>query len=255
MTPAPDGSTTGTAPTGSARERARAAFTADLLAAARRQVAEVGAAQLSLRGVARELGVASSAVYRYVDSRDALLTLLLIEAFDEVGDACERAFAAARDGGASAGEAWLAVARAFRSWATDHRHAYELAYGTPVPGYVAPADTTPHATRVWGVLGRLVIAAGLDGDLAPFVPAAQVRGLVEPGVLAFAGGLADGRDVPADVEEGVVRSVVLFDALVGAVSTELFGHLRGVTTDADRLFDVTVAAAATGVGLTLGPRA
>jgi len=240
---------------GTPRERARATFTADLLAAARRQVAEVGAAQLSLRGVARELGVASSAVYRYVDSRDALLTLLLIEAFDEVGTACETAFAQTSGAGASAGETWVAVARAFRAWALEHRHSYELAYGTPVPGYVAPADTTSHATRVWGVLGRLVIAAGLDGDLAPLSPPADVRGLVTPGVLAFAGGLGDGGPGEAglDVEEGVVRSVVLFDALVGAVSTELFGHLHGVTTDADRLFGVTIAAVATGVGLTSRP--
>ncbi|MDM7854228.1 TetR/AcrR family transcriptional regulator [Cellulomonas alba] len=242
---------------GSARERARATFTADLLAAARRQVAEVGAAQLSLRGVARELGVASSAVYRYVDSRDALLTLLLIEAFDDGGAACETAFARARAAGASAGETWIAVARAFRAWATEHRHAYELAYGTPVPGYVAPQDTVSHATRVWGVLGRVIVAAAADGDLAPLVPPADVRGLVSPAVLEFAGSLADdGRAAPGtDAEEGVVRSVVLFDALVGAVSTELFGHLHGVTTDADRLFDVTIAAAATGVGLVLRPAA
>src|SRR5690606_10050030 len=74
-----------------ARERARAQFTEDLLAAARVRLATDGAAGLSLRAVARDLGVASSAVYRYVPSRDALLTLLILEAYDAVGAGSERA--------------------------------------------------------------------------------------------------------------------------------------------------------------------
>src|SRR3954447_25155203 len=86
------------------RERARAEFMADLLAAARARVREDGAAQLSLRAVARDLGVASSAVYRYVESRDALLTALIIEAFDAAGSACERAAEQARSGGADPGQ-------------------------------------------------------------------------------------------------------------------------------------------------------
>src|SRR6478752_4533092 len=99
------------------RERARAGFMADLLAAARARVRQDGAAELSLRAVARDLGVASSAVYRYVDSRDALLTLLIIEAFDAAGSACENAAAEAQARGAEPAQVWLAVARAFRSWA------------------------------------------------------------------------------------------------------------------------------------------
>src|SRR5690606_39111362 len=87
----------------SAREIARARFTAALLDAARARLATDGAAGLSLRAVARDLGVASSAVYRYVDSRDALLTLLVVEAYDEVGAACEAAAERARADGATPG--------------------------------------------------------------------------------------------------------------------------------------------------------
>ena len=74
-----------------ARARARIELTEEIKAAGRRQLAEVGAADLSLRAVARELGMVSSAVYRYVASRDDLLTLLLVDAYDALGQAVEDA--------------------------------------------------------------------------------------------------------------------------------------------------------------------
>ena len=77
-----------------ARDRARAELMSELLAAARARLVSEGSAALSLRAVARDLGMASSAVYRYVPSRDALLTLLIIEAYDAVGQVAEEAAAA-----------------------------------------------------------------------------------------------------------------------------------------------------------------
>jgi AcrR family transcriptional regulator len=75
----------------SARQRVREAVRADIVAEARRQLAEVGAGALSLRSVARELGMASSAMYRYFPSRDDLLTTLIVEAYDALGEAAELA--------------------------------------------------------------------------------------------------------------------------------------------------------------------
>src|SRR3954465_9615844 len=106
-----------------ARERARADVMAELLAAARARLVTEGAAELSLRAVARDLGMASSAVYRYVESRDALLTLLIIEAYDAVGHVAEEAAGRAEQGPAAA---WLAVARAVRGWALDQPYSFEL---------------------------------------------------------------------------------------------------------------------------------
>jgi AcrR family transcriptional regulator len=74
-----------------ARERARAEITREITEAARRHLAIDGAAALSLRAIARDLGMASSAVYRYVASRDDLLTRLIIEAYDSLGAAAEKA--------------------------------------------------------------------------------------------------------------------------------------------------------------------
>src|SRR5487761_1561765 len=74
-----------------ARERARAELTREIKEEARRQLVAAGADGLSLRAVARELGMASSALYRYFPSRDDLLTALIIDAYNALGEQVQRA--------------------------------------------------------------------------------------------------------------------------------------------------------------------
>lgn len=235
-----------------ARARARAEFTADLLAAARTRLVADGAAGLSVRAVARDLGVASSAVYRYVESRDALLTLLIIETYDQVGSVCEEAADAARAAGAPPAQVLLEVARAFRRWALADPRSFELVYGTPVPGYAAPQDTVEHALRIWAVIVAILLEAQADGTLAP-VGVAVGTGLVEPGAVEFGEGVVAARDLQDAVgqwgEVDVVRAFTLFAGLVGAVTVELFGHLHRAAADLARVFDAMVALTASGVGL------
>ena len=150
-------------PAATTRQRVRAELTAEITDAARRQLAEVGAAALSLRAVAREVGMVSSAVYRYFPSRDDLLTRLIIDGYDSVGAAAERA----DDPSAAPRDRWLAVCRAVRAWAHAHPHEYGLLYGSPVPGYAAPPDTIPAAARVGLVLGGILRAAADAGELVP----------------------------------------------------------------------------------------
>ena len=129
-----------------ARDRARAEVTRQILDAARRHLATDGASGLSLRAIARELGVSSSAVYRYVASRDELLTRLMVAAYDALGVAAETAEAAvARD---DLPGRWAAVCHAVRAWARAHPHEYALVYGTPVPGYAAVSATIAPAARI-----------------------------------------------------------------------------------------------------------
>ena len=138
-----DAPMTTTAPT--ARARARAEITDEIKSVARRQLAEQGSAALSLRAVAREVGMVSSAVYRYFPSRDDLLTVLIVDAYDAVGAAAEQALAARRRGGVVS--RWVGVSAAIRTWALAHPHEYALIYGSPVPGYAAPQDTIDPAAR------------------------------------------------------------------------------------------------------------
>ncbi|WP_028046004.1 TetR/AcrR family transcriptional regulator [Cellulomonas sp. URHE0023] len=232
-----------TAPT--ARERARAEVMTDLLAAARARLVTEGAAALSLRAVARDLGMASSAVYRYVESRDALLTLLIIEAYDAVGLVAEEAVARAPEDPAAA---WLEVARSVRGWALEQPYSFELIYGTPVRGYRAPEDTVLPAVRIWGVIVGLVMRAWSEGTLTSAGPDFDPRGRLAPEVFAFVG-IQDPAEVPDDIARSAARSATLFTSLIGAISVELFGHLHRVAGDFPRLFDVTIATAAAGVGL------
>jgi AcrR family transcriptional regulator len=211
----------------SARERVRAEVTAEITDAARRQLAEVGAAALSLRAVAREVGLVSSAVYRYFPSRDELLTRLIIDGYDDLGAAAE----AADEPSAPPGERWLAVCRAVRSWALAHPHEYALLYGSPVPGYEAPKDTVPAASRVGVVLGSILGVAARNGAL-PVGTGERDPGLVSEDAVAVLGG-----EHPALDETVRVRALLAWSALFGTISFELFGHFVGSVEDADRYFD------------------
>ena len=222
----------------SARERVRAEVTAEITDAARRQLAEVGAAALSLRAVARDVGMVSSAVYRYFPSRDELLTRLIIDGYDALGAAAE----AADDPTATPMERWLTVCRAVRTWALTHPHEYALLYGSPVPGYSAPTDTVPAASRVGVVLGRILGDAARAGAL-PHGNGARDTGLVSDGAVAVLGG-----DHPALDESVRVRALLAWSSVYGTISFELFGHFVGSVEDGDRYFDLAMADLASLIG-------
>ena len=156
-----------------ARERARAELTREIKAEARRQLAIHGAQQLSLRAVARELGMASSAIYRYYPSRDELLTALIIDAYDSLGastEAAERALARGDIRGR-----WRTACGAVRNWALANPHEYALIYGSPVPGYQAPQATIAPAGRVALVIGEVLADAwhGAQDSPAPSTATSQ----------------------------------------------------------------------------------
>src|SRR5690242_658027 len=157
----------------SLRARVRAGMIEEIKAVARRHLATDGA-NLSLRAVARDLGVVSSAIYRYFASRDELLTALILDAYNALGSAVEaadrgvvEATGRAADSGAfdwdGSSARWMAVCHAVRDWALAAPHEYALIYGSPVPGYRAPADTVPAATRSVRVLGGILQDAALRG--------------------------------------------------------------------------------------------
>ena len=203
-----------------ARARVRAELTEEILSAARRQLAEHGSAALSLRAVAREVGMVSSAVYRYFPSRDHLLTALIVDAYDGLGAAVERAVAKVPASDFTG--RWIAIGQRVRRWAIANPHEYALIYGSPVPGYRAPEVTIGPATRVALVLIQLLIDAQAAGALAPVAVAAPPSSRLQADLDrlgdAFAG-------VPEDV---VVRALVAWSALFGLVSFELFGQFHNV---------------------------
>jgi len=195
---------------------------------ARGHLAEDGP-NLSLRAVARDLGVVSSAVYRYFGSRDELLTALILDAYTALADYVETAEAAVarRD---LAGR-WTAIGRGAREWALDNQHEYALLYGSPVPGYEAPEDTIEPANRPVA-LALQILRDGLErgtletpSDRLPKPVRADLEGIGE---------LAGFEDVPAAL---LGRAMSMWALLFGTISFELFGRLTNGVTDYDAYFE------------------
>ena len=195
-----------------------------VLDSARRHLATSGAESLSVRALARDVGIVSSAIYRYVPSRDALLTLLVIGAYDDLGGAAEKAeWAVTRDDGAGR---FLAVCEAVRTWALEHPHEYALIFGTPVPGYAAPQETIGPAGRIPSLLlgilrdgPRSRSGGGLDSG-------STAAKAVEPLRDGLGSGLAP---------EELARGLNAWTGLLGAVSMETFGHFTGVVAQSPRV--------------------
>ncbi len=208
------------------RARARAAVLEEIKVAARAQLSERGAAALSVRHVARELGMSSSGMYRYFASRDELLTALIIDAYNELGEAVERA--EAQVDRADLYGRWTAAASAVRSWAKAHLQEYGLLFGSPVPGYVAPPETVGPAARV-----PLALAGILRGAWDKHV--AEAAG--PPGSTGVDRGLSEMVEPLAGLPpEFVANGILAWVELFGFVSFELFGHLKGSIDDGDAFF-------------------
>ncbi|GAA2402509.1 TetR/AcrR family transcriptional regulator [Streptomyces glaucosporus] len=229
-----------------ARERARAEITAAIKEEARRQLAREGAARLSLRAVARELGVVSSALYRYFPNRDELLTALILDAYDAIGSTAERALAAA-DGDRPVAR-WRAVCRAVRQWALARPHEYALIYGSPVPGYSAPEITVAPASRVALALVAVVRDARAAGVLREPAGPPVPRSVAEDAELLTA---RLGLDLPAPVTAALLAA---WAELFGLIGFEIFGQFNRVVEAREEFFDHAVARLAGTVGLTDGDR-
>jgi AcrR family transcriptional regulator len=213
------------------RQESRERIEAQIVELGRRHLVTEGAAGLSLRAIARELGMVSSAVYRYVASRDDLLTLLLIDAYTELADAVDAARRDCRDWR----EQVRAMAHAARAWAVAAPAGWALLYGSPVPGYRAPAErTVGPGTRVVAAL----FAAVSDGIAAGAVANGHAS-LPQPLSRDF-DGIREEFGFTGD-DAVVARCVTLWAGVIGAISLEVFGQYGADTlTDAEALFDQQV---------------
>ncbi len=205
-------------------------MTARILEIGRAHLAEEGAAGLSLRAVTRDLGMVSSAVYRYVANRDDLLTLLVVDAYTELADAVdaaldeldELAMLEGPDAARSGVEAQvLALAGAVRAWGLAEPSRFALLYGSPVPGYHAPGEQTiGPGTRVMRRLVSVLDAGVRDGDLPVGSGPVPVPADLALDLAATRSDLAIEHADDAVVASGIF----LWTAMLGAVSAEVFGQ-------------------------------
>lgn len=253
-------------PTTTRRERQREELVADVLEAALDQLREVGAEELSLRGIARQIGMSPAGLYRYFDGRDAVLTSLIAAGYDDLAD--HLFVAIGQDelvaGGhgrpapvvadrttatAPAGRRQLAVARTYRGWSLAHPNEFGLLYGDPVRGYAAPVDgvTTTANARVARAMLTPMVEALLVGELR--VPDAYAAITADPGGERLASDIA--AIVGHDVGPGPALALMgAWSRLHGVVSLEVFGQFRWLyPSGATPLFEAEVAAMVEALGL------
>ena len=210
---------------GSVRERRRAQTVQEIKDAALRQLDEGGAGSLSLRAVARAVGMTVQSIYHYFDGRDALLTELVTDSHNALADAVQAAADATR--GQPAPARLQAACQAYRDWAQQHRTQFLLLYGTPVPGY-RPPDEGPvcdAARRLADPFLDVVFDGWTPEELAavPLQPGAEEIGAMHPcGVLLPPGALA--------------LFIELRGRLHGLVMLELLGHAHPLNAHAGALF-------------------
>jgi len=228
----------------SIRARVRAEMTEEIKRVALAHLARDGSA-LSLRAVARDMGMVSSAIYRYFPSRDELLTALIIDAYDSLGEAAETA-----DGNVDRRDAyaarWFTVGHTIRRWALAHPAEYALIYGSPIPGYQAPEDTIGPAVRAMAALARAVAEAEAAGKLhtAEYgtLPTENAAYAAELRTAAAGLGFAEDSRI-------IERFLGAVTQLFGAVNFELFGRLNNVVEERDEWFDRQLRELAVAMGL------
>jgi len=228
------------------RQRHRDATVEEIKTVARDLMVREGSSSLNLRAVAREMGMTASAIYRYFPGRDAILTALITDAYDAVGEAVEKAMAGApRDRTATA---ILAGVHAFRRWALDHPQEYGLIYGTPVPGYDAPelATLEPAMRTSFALLGELLRGTA-EGMITP--PRDDL--LPEPVHATMAALLQNESKSALGLTPATWALALQFWILLyGAISSEVFGHLpQMLAADSGPFFDFSIRRALVVIGL------
>lgn len=210
----------GKSDTATSRERYRAQVRTEIKEHAWQQIATAGASALSLNAIAKQMGVSGPALYRYFAGRDELITELIRDAYRSLADTLG---AAAAEGADLSG-----LAHVLRGWALADPHRYFLLYGTPVPGYHAPDDTTAISSEIMATL--LTACAAL-------VPEAQE--VQEATEAPFAAHLEKHRawagDHPAP-PAALHLAMSFWTRMHGVLSLELAGHFTGMGFDPDRLF-------------------
>jgi AcrR family transcriptional regulator len=241
------------------RDRLRAATTQEIIQTARRLLVTQGAEAVSLRAIAREMGMTAPALYRYFDSHEELLRHVVGDIFTEIADHVRGAIAAAGDAAdpdCSQAESMaikmIAGCREFRAWALAHVPEFNMLFGSPIPGldhrYQAERDPTADSGYEFGQ-----VFLELFGNLyrkRPFPIPADAD--IQPGL---AGQLAKYRDLTkADLPLGALQTFLrCWVLLYGTVSLEVFGHMHFALDDPAPMFELMLADMAEMIGLDYPP--
>jgi AcrR family transcriptional regulator len=212
------------------REDIRQQTIEEIKTVARRQMGQSGTGGLSLRAIAREMEITAPAIYNYFASLDDLITALIVdgfaglaEALEQVGIATSRATPVAR---------LRAVMLEYRQWAIDHAVEFQLIYGNPIPGYVAPAQiTVPLVQRGFVALAYPLVEAW-DAGLVRLPPMyEQMPATVLPAIRQIREQFAP------PYPDGLIYALIVgWTRIHGMITLELFGHTPPTVGDAEAFY-------------------
>lgn len=210
----------------SRREKLREATTAEIKAIARQQMSEQGAAALSLRAIAAQMGITAPALYGYFKSRDELVTALLVDAYHDLAHSLQ---VVGTQYAANPTRAVLEVMLAYRAWAVANPADFSLLFGTPIPGYMAPEDLTIPAAHEGMNFIMLTLQKAYESR-SPELP-------ITSGYSDLAPSSTERLEKWLKSKPNGVDLVVAHTTLVGwslaqgLITLEIFGHLRFILED------------------------
>ena len=238
----------------SRRDRLRAATMEEIIQTARQLLVRSGPEAMTLRAIAREMGMTAPGLYRYFDSHEELNRHVCASIFTELGGDIHRAIeAAAAPAEAEAADPMaakltlkmVAACREFRRWSLTHKAEFGLLFGVPLPGLddgrydVADECALAFAATFFALFLELWNAVPVpvpdDADIDPGLRD-QLRRYRD----------ALGTDLPLGA---VLTFLRCWTVLYGAVAMEVFGHLSFALEDPAPMFELTLGDLATLVGL------
>jgi len=192
---------------------------------ARLQMAEGGTASLSLNAIAKHMGMSGPALYRYFESRDALITALIVEAYEALANALEET--AARFADQPVRDCLRQVLLTYRRWALDHPIDFQLIFGNPIPGYQGEEKiTAPTAGKVFAPILKILQRAYQQENrpypsfLENLPPQLQIR--LSHSMREFQ---------PSLPEKVVYIGIVGWYHIHGMIMLELFNHIQPLISD------------------------
>jgi AcrR family transcriptional regulator len=193
-----------------------------------KQIAETGAATLSLRSIARELGITAPAIYNYHPDRDALVTALIVDAYTSLGESQQAAIDALSVEDQAARLSALGLA--YREWAVTYPQRYLLIFGTPIPNYVAPENITMPAAACAIIPLTMTLQALYSSGQLKLERLSALTPELEAMLEAWKnyGGNAD--------VEVLYLTAVIWSRVHGLVMLEIGHHVPPVITDFGELF-------------------
>ncbi|WP_165950304.1 TetR/AcrR family transcriptional regulator [Actinomadura sp. GC306] len=230
------------------RERLRAATVREISETARRILVEEGPEAVTLRAIAREMGMTAPALYRYFGSHGELLRHLVGDLFTELTDELYAAAGTVAPGDLSG--RFLVVARRFRRWALANPREYGLLFGSPVRGRHEHEDIdfAEEAARRFGGTFMALFLELWNRQPFPVVPDDEIDPALRSQLARYRA------EVGVDLPLGVIQTYLkCWVRLQGGVSLDVFGHLEFALTDAEPLFELMLSELAPEIGLTYTP--